>query len=173
MSAGNWQGDVYGLGTYNTNEAPLLNLTHQLASSISGNLVTVTTFLKNSTDVVAGGGYDVITGDNAMTYGNNNAFFTLTFDMTNITNELTDSIVYGDFTALGMMMPMLTGPVGMTAYSMSAPGSAGAGGSMGGAPLSLSITEVAAVPLPGAVWLFGGALLSLFGANRRKSVLPA
>lgn len=163
----NYQGDVANLGTYNTNDAPLLNLTHQLATSTSGNLVTVSTFLQNNTDVVAGGGYDVVTTNNAMTFGNNNAFFTLVFDKTAITNTLAtaDSIVYGDFTALGMMMPMLTGPVGMTAYST--------GGSMGGFPASLSITQVAAVPLPSAVWLFGGALLSLFGANRRKNVLPA
>lgn len=162
----NYQGDIYGLGTYNTNDAPLLNLTYQLATSTSGNLVTVTTFLKNTTDVVSGGGY-YVEGDNALTFGNNNAFFTLVFDKTDITNTLatSDLMVYGDFTALGMMMPMLTGPVGMTAYST--------GGSMGGFPSTLSITEVAAVPLPSAVWLFGGALLSLFGANRRKNVLPA
>lgn len=30
-----------------------------------------------------------------------------------------------------------------------------------------------AVPVPAAAWLFGGALMSLFGANRRKKVLPA
>lgn len=29
------------------------------------------------------------------------------------------------------------------------------------------------VPVPAAAWLFGGALMSLFGANRRKKVLPA
>lgn len=170
-----YQGYVNGLGTYNTDDAPMLNLTHQLATSTSGNLVTVSTFLQNNTDVVAGGGYDVANGDNAMTFGNNNAFFTLVLDKTQITNtaNTADSIVYGDFTPLGMMGPMLTGPVGMTGYSMSALGSAGGGGSMGGAPLSLSITPVAAVPLPAAVWLFGGALMGLLGVSRRKSVLPA
>lgn len=40
------------------------------------------------------------------------------------------------------------------------------------ADYSLAI-ETAPVPVPAAAWLFGGALLSLFGANRRKSVLPA
>lgn len=33
--------------------------------------------------------------------------------------------------------------------------------------------ETSAVPVPGAVWLFGGALSALFGAVRKKSVLPA
>jgi hypothetical protein len=44
---------------------------------------------------------------------------------------------------------------------------------MGGYPIALSITEVAAVPVPAAVWLFGSALTGLIGVNRRKSVLPA
>jgi hypothetical protein len=164
----NYQGNINGLGTYTTDQAPLLNLTNQLASSTSGNLVTVSTFLQNNTNVVAGGGYDVVTTNNAMTYGNNNAFFTLVFDKTAITDTsaTTNQMVYGDFTALGMMMPMLTGPVGMTAYST--------GGSMGGAPFSLSVTAApAAVPLPAAVWLFGAGLMGLFGANRRKSALSA
>lgn len=37
----------------------------------------------------------------------------------------------------------------------------------------LSIAPVAAVPLPAAAWLFGGALLSLFGVNRRKNSVAA
>ncbi|AEG02578.1 hypothetical protein [Methylomonas methanica] len=178
-AAGGMNGAAYSTnvfaqpGGYALNEAPLLNLTNQLASSTSGSLVTVSTFLQNSTDVVTGGGYDVTA--TPMAYGtmgdgnsrNYNAFFTLVFDSTNVTDTsaTADQIVYGDMTSLGLMGPMLTGAMGMTAFL--------GGGSMGGAPLSLSITEVAAVPLPGAVWLFGGALLSLFGANRRKSVLPA
>ncbi len=38
---------------------------------------------------------------------------------------------------------------------------------------ALTISQAAPVPLPGAVWLFGGALASLIGANRRKRVMPA
>lgn len=40
---------------------------------------------------------------------------------------------------------------------------------------NLSITNVATspVPLPGAAWLFGGAIAGLLGTNRRKKVLPA
>lgn len=38
---------------------------------------------------------------------------------------------------------------------------------------ALTISQAAPVPLPGAIWLFGGALASLIGANRRKRVMPA
>jgi hypothetical protein len=180
--------DVYAKpGGYAANEAPLLNLTHQLASSTAGNLVTVSTFLKPTTDVVSPGGYNV-TGGNSIAFGNpnpanrtNNAFFTLVFDVANLvgswdldpntalTEGTTRQMVYGDMTALGMMGPMLTGWVGMTGYDVG-----GNYGSMGGAPTALSIALVppTAVPLPAAAWLFGGALMSLFGANRRKQVLP-
>ncbi len=37
---------------------------------------------------------------------------------------------------------------------------------------SLEISQTP-VPVPAAAWLFGGALMSLLGANRRKKVLPA
>ena len=36
-------------------------------------------------------------------------------------------------------------------------------------PMALIITEVAAVPLPAAVWLFGSALVGLLGLGRRQS----
>ncbi|OAI17038.1 hypothetical protein A1359_00330 [Methylomonas lenta] len=38
---------------------------------------------------------------------------------------------------------------------------------------SLSISQASPVPVPGAAWLFGGAIASLIGANRRKRVVPA
>jgi hypothetical protein len=167
MSAAGYQGNVYAKpGGYMDNEAPLLNLNYQLASSTSGNLVTVSTFLQNSTDVVDGGGFDVVSTDNAMKFGNNNAFFTLVFDKTNLANTVatTNQIVYGDMTPLALMMPMLKGSIGMTGYA--------SGGSMGGAPVSLSITP-AAVPVPAAVWLFGSALFGLAGFKGRKSALSA
>lgn len=37
----------------------------------------------------------------------------------------------------------------------------------------LNISQTSAVPVPAAAWLFGGAIMSLIGANRRKRVLPA
>lgn len=173
--AATYLNDVYAkAGGYQNNDAPLLALHNQLAVDYSDpNLVTATVFLKNSTDVVAGGGYDV--NGNSMAYGtmmgdgarNYNGFFTLVFDKSNPTNTLltTNSMVYGDFTRLGLMGPMLTGGMGMTGFIDGT-----TKGSMGGYPLSLSVQ---AVPVPAAAWLFGGALMSLFGANRRKSVLPA
>jgi hypothetical protein len=176
LTAGSaYTGNVYAKpGGYSANEAPLLNLTHQLASSTSGGLVTVSTFLQNSTDVVAGGGY-YVEGGNAMAYGNpdnatrnNNAFFTLVFDVSNPGNTPStfNKIVYGDETALGMMGPMLTGWVGMTGY-----GDSTNAGSMGGYPLSLNITEITAVPVPAAIWLFASALagLGLFGCSKESS----
>lgn len=168
MNAASYSSNVYAKpGGYAANDAPLLNLTHQLATSASGNLVTVSTFLQNSTDVVSGGGYNVIGNSMRPMMANNNAFFTLVFDSTNITDTTATTAlsVYADMTQLGMMGPMFTGMMGMTGYT--------GGGSMGGAPISLSISEVAAVPVPAAAWLFGGALFSLFGANRRKSALSA
>jgi len=96
---------------------------------------------------------------------NGNAYFQLTFDAaTGPMSALADNMVYGDCSALGLMMQ----------------GNACMGGEingvtmMAGTPRSLSIQAVvSAVPVPAAAWLFGGALMSLFGANRRKKVLPA
>ncbi len=170
-------GDVYAkAGGYADNEAPLLNLTHQLASSTSGTTVTTSVFLKDDgagnpdTNVFNGGGY--ATGG-AMKYGafdgntwNSNAYFTLVFDAADPLNIVgaTSQMVYGACTALDLMGPMLTGPMCMTGHS--------AGGTMGALPVSLSLS-VSQVPIPAAAWLFGGALMSLIGANRRKRVLPA
>lgn len=158
MSAAGYTQYVYST-SYGQGDAPLLDLTHQLAASVSGDLVTVTTFLQNSTDAVSGGGY-AVTGGNATPYGNSNAFFTLVFNTADITNTSATltQIVYGDFSPLGLMGPMLTGMAGMTGYD--------GGGSMGGYPISLSIT---AVPVPAAAWLFGSGLTGWCAAGLRKS----
>jgi hypothetical protein len=156
--------------------APVLNLAYQLggitAPDANGD-VLATVFLKNTTDVFNGGGYD--TGDKYKFGGslpapdgntpNMNAYFTLAFNALNPLNTLTamSKIVYGDCTAMGLMGPMMTGNLCMTGHA--------GGGSMGGAPVALTIAA-AEVPVPAAAWLFGGALMSLFGANRRKQVLP-
>jgi len=170
-------------GGYADDEAPLLELTHQLASVTAGGVVTTSVFLNaNDTNVytndgtVAGGGnYDIgndepfgdLVGNMGNTNQNFNAYFTLVFDEMNPmdTSVTFGEMVYGDCTALGLMSNMLVGDLCMTAHQF--------GGSMGGSPASLAISEVSAVPVPAAAWLFGGALMSLFGANRRKNVLPA
>jgi hypothetical protein len=178
--------DIYAKpGGYKNGDAPLLHLTFDNLvpeTNVNG-VVTAMTFLKNSTDVVAGGGYNVDTSDGgtAMAYGmptqaarNNNGFFTLLFDATdptNVTTALLDKMVYTDNTRLGMMGPYYTGWLGMTGlYGKNLDPDTGDRvlGSMGGYPFTLSIT---AVPVPGAVWLFGSALMGLIGVNRRKSVL--
>ena len=172
-------------------DAPLLNLTHQISSVTAGGLVTTSVFLQSDgsgnadtnvthTDFAGGGGYDVsVPTAGGLAYGtfggttaNQNAFFTLVFDAANPLNTtlaLVDSMTYGDCTALGLMNPMMTGTTCMTGYTDGTTDL----GSMGGGPLSLAISEVSAVPVPAAAWLFGGALMSLIGANRRKNVLPA
>jgi len=104
---------------------------------------------------------------------NENAFFTLVFDYdaNGITSlgvntlasnaGLVNDMIYGDCT-LGSLMQNTCMAGEITGSS-----------AMAGTALSLAISEVSAVPVPAAAWLFGGALMSLFGANRRKSVLPA
>lgn len=164
-------------GGYVDNEAPLLELTHQVNESAAAGKVSTSVFLNAAdTDMYIGGGYAV--GDDTA-YGwdfaansqtaatNTNAYFTLVFDEMDPTDTSSTMLemVYGDCTALGLMSGMLTGDLCMTGHQF--------GGSMGASITSLSITEVSAVPVPAAAWLFGGALASLFGASRRKRVLPA
>jgi len=107
------------------------------------------------------GSGDVVTGSwQALTQGANANGSTSTWAAAD--QWLNQTMYYGDCT-IGSLM----GGAGCMA------GEDQALSMMKGSNYSLSITQVAAVPVPGAVWLFGGALLSLFGANRRKSVLPA
>ena len=124
--------------------------------------------MQNSTDVVTPSGYDVVSTNNATTSGNNNAFFTLVFDKTNLANTAatTSQIVYGDMTSLGLDDADVDRHGRYDRITSS-------GGSMGGTPVALSIRGGTAVPLPAAVWLFGSALVGLLGLGRRKSVLPA
>jgi len=157
---------------------PDLTLGYQLATSVVGNIVTASVFKENSTDVFFGGGY--VTGG-TMKAGmmgmdgltpNENAYFTLVFDKTTMMGVV-DDIVYGDCAPGGLMGPMMTGNMCMTGHkNLAAAGETPIFGTMDGAPLSIGI-EVSAVPVPAAAWLFGGALMSLIGANRRKNVLPA
>ncbi len=151
-----------------SNTFPLLHLNNQLAQSVNSNIVTASVFLKATTDVFSGGGY--LTGAAAQ-YGNGvmfgipadgntpigNAYFTFAFDKTTMNGVLGD-MVYADCTAGGMM-----GQFCMTGHSL--PG----GGTMAGAPLSLEITPVSAVPVPAAVWLFGSALAGLMGVSRKRA----
>jgi len=156
----------------NPNSLPLLNLGNMLSTSVVGNIVTASVFKEDTTDVFINGGYN--TGDTTK-YGafgtgtpNQNAYFTLVFDKTTMLGVV-DDIVYGDCAPGGLMGPMMTGTLCMTGHSVE---NGGALGTMDGSPLSIDIA-VSAVPVPAAAWLFGGALISLFGANRRKNVLPA
>jgi len=165
-------------GGYMQDDAPLLHLTNQVASTVSNGYVTTSVFLNNDglgnadTNMYAGGGYN--TGDSIKTgasgffsdgnIANENAYFTLVFDELNPANTTMtmSQMVYGDCSALGLMGGMLTGDLCMTGHSNF--------GSMGGSPFSLTVT---AVPLPGAAWLFGSALIGVFTGSRRKITLSA
>jgi hypothetical protein len=171
-----------GCTGYAQNESPWLNLSYQLVTDYSNpNYVTVTTFKNNSTDVAAGGGYDVWGTDpdtdpnNAMAYGmptnanrNNNGFFTLVFDRNNPTNtSLTwDQMVYTDNTRFGMMGPLLTGWLGMTGHK-----DYGAGvGSMGGYPSTLNITAAVPEPETYAMMMAGLGLVGWMSRRRKSAV---
>lgn len=155
---------------------PLMNLGYQLdGTQISGATVTASVFLKDTTDVYSGGGYDGLPSE-FLKYGanggtitetpNENAFFTLAFDMTTM-QGVVNQMVYGDCTAGGLMGDFCmagekTGTSPMHAF-----------------PLSLNIRpaigpiDAAPVPVPAAVWLFGSALTGLIGFSRRKQTLTA
>ena len=173
----NWDADtetVSGLhGSQNVtmwdpSDYPDLNLDYQLAQSVNGNIVTASVFLKNTTDVFSGGGYEA--GD-VLRYGNNpahglpadgntpndNAYFSFAFDKTSMTGIL-DEMVYGDCSPGGMM-----GQVCMTGHSIA---KVGYPGTMNAVPMSL---EISAVPIPAAVWLFGSGLVGLLGLRRKKA----
>jgi len=156
-------------------------------------MVTATIFKENTSNVFYNGGYtgDALTNNwykyGASAFGvpaivdqvaNENAFFTLVFDhdgMGNILSAglqtvtsnatLVNKMIYGDCT-MGSLMSM-----GQTCMAGEPTGGSTMGGVAGS--LNISAAAVSAVPVPAAAWLFGGALMSLFGANRRKSVLPA
>jgi len=162
---------------YTENESPWYKLSYQLANSTNGNYVTVSTFKINSTNVVMGGGYDVSNQTGTpMAYGmgnqanrNNNAFFTLVFDKTNLTNTSAtfNQIVYGDMTRFGMMGPMVTGWMGMTGF-----GNLTDAGSMGGYPTKLTITAAVPEPETYAMMIAGLGLVG-FMSRRRKSIAAA
>ena len=166
---------------YAQNEHPWLSLNNQLVTSVSGNYVTVTTFKVNSTDVVAGGGYDVSnqTGS-GFAYGynpskpssqqdqtlrNNNAFFTMVFDKNDPTNTTMtwNDMAYADMTRFGMMGGMVTGWVGMTGFKDDGLGT----GSMGGEPHSLTISAAVPEPATYAMMMAGLGLLGLVVPRRR------
>lgn len=176
-----YQGQVNHLAA---NGLYMLTLDQNLIQSDTGSTVTATIFKENTSDVFAGGGYATPPGNFMayMKYGyndgntpNENSFFTLVFDHDgagNITSlgfqdltsnaTLVNQMLYGDCSVGSLMM-------GGNACMAGEPSGASM---MAGTPKSLDVS-VAAVPVPAAAWLFGGALVSLFGANRRKSVMPA
>jgi len=167
-------GNDYITGEINLDNAhQMLTLSQKLTQSTDANgIVTATVFKENTSDVYYRGGY---VGDpfvnnffkyGAATFGvpaipgqvaNENAFFTVVFDSATMIG-LVDDMIYGDCTSGSLMV------AGQACMAGEITGAS----TMAGTPLSISISEVSAVPVPAAVWLFGSALVGLVGANRRK-----
>jgi len=140
---------------------PLMYLNHQLSQNVDGNIVTASVFLENTTDVFLDGGYQTgdmfrygstVFGSNDNEY-NDNAYFTFSFDKTDMSGVL-ETLAYADCTAGGMM-----GEFCMTGHKLF--------GTMSASPLSL---QISAVPIPAAVWLFGSALLGMIGVSRKRTL---
>lgn len=169
-----WDGTTFSnfAGTMNSSMASMvqdINLTYDLSTTMSGSIVTAAVFLKNTTDVFYGGGFTTggvwkfggrnganATGTPDGNVENNNAYFLFSFDSSTMTG-ITNSIVYGDCTANGLMVTNKC----MTGSSL--------GGTMGATPLSLSIAA-APVPVPAAIWLLGSALAGMGLFGRRQNV---
>jgi len=159
---------------------PLMHLDYQLAQSVDGDIVTVSSFLKDTTDVFYGGGYhtgdsiglgytDYINGRGIDSFAkNDNAYISFSFNKTTM-EGIVETLVYGDCTAGGMM-----GQICMTGHSpaINSLGEPVPVGSMSGFPDTLTISEagVSAVPVPAAVWLYGSALAGLIGVSRKRDL---
>jgi len=146
-----------------------ISLAYNLATTISGNVVTASVFKEQTTNVFFGGGYatrDVVgLGHSGDTFSKNrNAYFTFAFDKTTM-DGIVDAMVYGDCTDNGMMGSICM--TGIEPYTRE-DGRFIMGGTMGATPESLSITEVSSVPVPAAVWLFGTAIAGLLGVSRKR-----
>jgi len=176
--------------------SPNLSLANYFSAETTqvGTVVTASVFLNASTDVFYGGGYDPLNEPFFTPVGSSrgyapnpnteNAFFSFSFDTASsmiAASGLTSTMQYGDCTSQSIMNGALcmtgfggvTGEMTMTMENGMEMTMDSGDGTMSGYAASLSISEVSAVPVPAAAWLFGGALMSLFGANRRKNVLPA
>jgi hypothetical protein len=148
-----------------------LNLTRLTAPSTPGlpndNFgITVYTGMDSGTPGTYGGGnYSHHGGWNCPTcatprpYNVNNPFGTT--GLTYLTHDATVDSVNGlTFTALaGQIYSIYLGGAGVGRWSQNV------------SDYQLNITT-SAIPVPAAAWLFGGALASLIGVNRRKRVLP-
>jgi len=184
--SGRMNSSMYGRYVEDENANHMLTLNQNLIQSIDENgFVTATIFKENTSDVYYGGGYEGV-DVSFLKYGfegrggafgiladgndaNENAFFTFAFQtnatggitslgLHNVTNNpaLVNQMIYGDCSANGLMSGgCMAGEV--TATSL-----------MEGTALSLNISQVSAVPVPAAVWLFGTALAGLVGVSRKR-----
>jgi len=162
-------------------DAPNLSLSSNLITNMDGSVVTASIFLNPSSTVFMTGGYDAteepisgMTGFAGIAPNPNpgNAYFTFSLDTAGgmvVPTDLTTTLQYGDCTASGMM-----GSLCMTAFGAATSelnGISRGGGTMSGYASSLTISEVSAVPVPAAVWLFGTALAGMIGVSRKRIVV--
>jgi len=160
---------------------PNLSLSNNLITKMDGSVVTASIFLNTSSVVFATGGYDATeeymftdtigAAGVASIPNQNNAYFTFSFDTAMGSLEPTrvsSTMEYGDCTAAGMM-----GSFCMTAFggaTSEVNGRLLGDGTMSGFASSLTISEVSAVPVPAAVWLFGSAILGMVGVSRKRTL---
>jgi len=184
----NWDGSLLSnlQGVMNSSmvfqeDAPNLSLSNNLITKMDGSVVTASIFLNENSVVFATGGYDATeeymftdtigAAGVASVSNKSNAYFTFSFDtaMGSLSSTgVTTTMQYGDCTTAGMM-----GSFCMTAFGGATSGLNGrllGDGTMSGFSSSLTISEVSAVPVPAAVWLFGSALLGMIGVSHRRTL---
>jgi len=155
-------------------------LTHQLSSVYDATLggLLVTSFLQNSTDVFAGGGF-ASTGlmGPVYTYGNQNAYATIFVNTTDPTAALTQAqinkLAYGDCTPGSLMSASQT--ICMAGWVKVTTGTLGeeilgAGGTMQGTyPISQSITAAVPEPETYALMLAGLGMVGFMARGRKTN----
>lgn len=123
--------------------------------------ITVFTGMDSKTGIYSHhGAWNGILLNGATTYETSNPFATQ--GLSYLTHDATVDSLNGltFFAAAGQVYSIYLGGAGAGEWGVNV------------ADYSLSITT-APVPLPGAAWLFGGALMSLIGVQRRKSTAQA
>jgi len=183
-------GNDYITGESNFDNAhQMLTLNQNLIQSTDANgVVTATIFKENTADVYYGGGYDGLstaflkygfegagTGIFAIpadgNIANENAFFTFAFQ-TNATGGITSLGLHNvtDNPALVNQMIYADCTTGSLMQNSCMAGEITTSSAMRGTALSLNISQVSAVPVPAAVWLFGSALLGMVGVSRKRTL---
>lgn len=166
--------DSAGMGCKTIIPQTELTLSYQLASNSDGHGgILASVFQLDSTAMYTNGAYDTSASSNPNQTLPANAYVTL--DLTaaqlagtssNLTSSLLTNLYYGDCNPGGMM-----GTICMTGWGKAA----GPNGSMGGYPISEVVTvtgtNISAVPLPPAAWSFIAGIMGMLAMGRRKQFI--